>query len=264
MIDLGRQRVQIVGNPGQRVIGRHIGGDRAHRGDRVFELTHGGWVVVRTQDQIELGAEIADRVVITGELLGRLEGAQRIVDFAERALEIGQHLTVAAVLAGFVDPARQRADFGLDRIDCLARHRFGNGAADFGEFAAEGGNRLLDIVGTLQRLDLARDLDQVPFQRGEIRTGGQRCWLRHRWRIGRHHRGAWRDRRRAAGRHLPGRRVVQLALARGDFGDRRIERYRAQRRRGTIDLGCGALDHLGLALPFLRRRLARSLIRNLR
>ena len=45
--------------------------------------------------------------------------------------------------------------------------------------------------------------------------------------------------------------LVEFVLARGDFGDREIERGRAERRRGAIDLGCGALDHFGLALLVL-------------
>lgn len=38
---------------------------------------------------------------------------------------------------------------------------------------------------------------------------------------------------------------------RGDFRDRGIERCRAQRRRGPVDLRGGALDGFGLALAFL-------------
>src|SRR5437879_8033982 len=54
---------------------------------RSFELLHRRGIVVRAQDQIELGAEIADRLVIAGELLGRRQRAQRFADFAERALD---------------------------------------------------------------------------------------------------------------------------------------------------------------------------------
>ena len=57
-------------------------------------------------------------------------------------------------------------------IDSIARRGIASVMACtyFGEFAAECRDRLLDVVGTLQRLDLARDLDQMTFQRGEIRT----------------------------------------------------------------------------------------------
>ena len=77
----------------------------AQRGDGAFKLLDRGWVVGGAQNQIELGAEIADRVIIAGELLGRLQVAQRIVDFAERALDAGQHLAVGAALAAFLDAA---------------------------------------------------------------------------------------------------------------------------------------------------------------
>src|SRR5947209_1376590 len=146
-----------------------------------------------------------------------------------------------------------RADFALDGLDRAARHRIGDGVADFSQFAAECGNRLLDAVGALQRLDLARDLEQVALERGKIRT------RRHRRR---RHGGS--DRRRAArGQRL--RRTIKFVLARSNFRDRGIEGDRAQRRRGAIDLACGALDRLGLALPLDEVGLACALrIRNLR
>ena len=58
-------------------------------------------------------------------------------------------------------------------IDSIARRGIASvmALADLGEFAAEGRNRLLDMIGTLQRLDLARDLEQMPFERREVRTG---------------------------------------------------------------------------------------------
>ena len=64
----------------------------------------------------------------------------------------------------------ERISFSIE-FDRPARHRLGDGVADLGEFAAEGRDRLLDMIGALQRLDLARDLEQMTFQRGEIRTG---------------------------------------------------------------------------------------------
>ena len=144
LVDLGRQRVHVVGKPRQRVVGGDVGDDRAQRRDRAFELLHRRRIVVGAQDQIELGAEIADRLVVAGELLGRRQRAQHFADFAERALDAGQRLAVAAVLAGVVDAAGQRADFVLDQFDRPARHRLGDGVADLGEFAAERRNRLLD------------------------------------------------------------------------------------------------------------------------
>jgi hypothetical protein len=41
---------------------------------------------------------------------------------------------------------------------------------DLRQFGAECGDRLLDPVGTLQRLDLAGDLDEMALERGEIRA----------------------------------------------------------------------------------------------
>ena len=102
---------------------------------------------------------------------------------------------------------------------------------NLGQFAAERGDRLLDPVGALQRLDLAGDLEQMPLERGEIRS--RRVAGRRRAPSG----AVGATRRGAARRQWPRRGAVEFALARGDFRDREIERGRAERRRGAIDLG---------------------------
>ena len=245
--------MHVVGKPRQGVIGGDIGDDGAKRGDGAFELLDRFGIVAGAQDQVELGAEIADRLVIAGQLLGRRQRAQHFADFGQRAFDAGQRLGVGAALAGLVDAAGQRADFVFDRFYRPARHRLGDGLANFGQFAAERGDRLLDPVGTLQRFDLAGDLDEVTLQRGKIRAR-RRC---------RRHCGC--DRRRAARRHRPWRGTVEFVLARSDFCDRKIERRRAERRRGTIDLGGRALDHVGLALLVLQLGLSgRRRVRDLR
>ena len=40
LVDLGRQRVHVLGEPGQRVVGGDVGDDAAQRRDRAFELLH--------------------------------------------------------------------------------------------------------------------------------------------------------------------------------------------------------------------------------
>jgi hypothetical protein len=106
---------------------------------------------------------------------------------------------------------------------------------------------VLDAVGPLQRLDLARDLEQMALERGEIRP---------RLRGGSKRRG----RRGAARRHRPRRGFVELVLARGDFRDRKIERGQVQRRRRAIDLRRRAIDRLGAALRILELDLFRRLV----
>ena len=152
-------------------VGGDVGNDAAKCGDRAFKLLHRRRIVIRAQDQIELGAEIADRIVVAGQLFGRRQRAQRFADFAERAFDAGERLAVAAVLSVVVDAAGQRADFVLDRFDRPARHRLGDGVTDLGEFGAEGRDRLFDVIGAMQGLDLARDLDQMTFQRRKVRAG---------------------------------------------------------------------------------------------
>ena len=208
--------------------------------------------------------EIADRLVVTRKLLGRRQRTQHLANFGQRAFDAGERVGIVAAVAVLVDAARQRADVVLDRFDRAPRHRLGDGVADLGQFAAEGRDRLLDMVRTLQRFDLARDLDQMTFQRGEIRAGRLNRGRRHRRSIGgrrrrrirRHRCGAWRNRGCAARRPLPRRRVVEFILACGDFRDRGVERGGAEWRRGTIDFCRGALDGLGLVLAVVTRALA--------
>ena len=124
----------------------------AKRGDCAFKLTHGRWVIIGAQNQVELGAEIADRLVVAGQLLGRRKRTEHFANFAERPLYPGQRLRVGAVLAGIVDTARQRANLVFDRFDRAARHRLGDRNANLRQFTAERRDRLLDPVGTLQAL----------------------------------------------------------------------------------------------------------------
>ena len=185
-------------------------------------------IVAGAQNQIELGTEIADRLVVASQLLCGRQRAQSFADFTERAFDAGQHGCVGAALAGVVDTAGQRADFGLDRFDRPARHRLGNGATNLGQFVAKRSDRLLDPVGTLQRFDLAGDIDQMTLERRKIRN-------------------RWRD-----GRRRLGRSVIKFVLAGSDFRDREVERLRAERRGRTIDLSGRALDQVGLALRVLK------------
>jgi hypothetical protein len=179
-----------------------------------------------------LCAEIADRVVVASQLLRRRQGTQYLANFAERAFDACQRRIVDAALTGVVNAAGQRADFIFDRFDRLAWHRLGNGVTNFGQFAAECGDRLLDAVRMLQRLDLARDLDQMALERGKI---GPRRRFGH-------------DRRCAARQQRSWRGTVEFALARGDLRHGEVERCGADRRRGAIDLGSGALNQVVLVV----------------
>ena len=189
LVDLGRQQLHVVREPCQRFVGGDVGDDAAQRRDRAFELANRRGIVIGAQDQIELGAEIADRLVIAGELLGRRQRAEHLLDLGQRVLDAGQDLTVGAVGAGLVDAPMQRADLVLDRFDRAARHRLGDGVADLRKLAAESVDRLLGIVRALQRFDLARDLEQMALERREIRPrlrwrrSVDRRGLRHRGRV---------------------------------------------------------------------------------
>ena len=239
LVDFRRQHVEIVAETRQRVVRRDVGNDAAQRADGAFKLLHRAAVATAAYDGVDLGAEIADRIVEAGKLLGGLQRAQRIVDLVERALDVGKGLAVAAVLAAVLDAARKGADFILDRFDRMTRHRLGDGVANLGQLVAERGNRLLDCVGTPQRLDLAGDLEQLPFEAGKIRRRRQRGHGRS-------------DRRRVT--HRRGPRRIEFMLARGDFRDREFERGRIERRRRIVDFSGGAFDPVGAARRILLRR----------
>ena len=115
-VDLCRQHLHVVGQPRQRVVGGDVGDDRAKSGDGAFELMHGRRIVIGAQDQVELGMEIADRLVVTRKLLGRRQRAQHLANFGQRAFDAGERVGIGAVVAVLVDTARQRADVVLDRI----------------------------------------------------------------------------------------------------------------------------------------------------
>ncbi|MGY4381799.1 hypothetical protein ACVWZ3_009438 [Bradyrhizobium sp. i1.3.6] len=225
--------MHVIGKTRQGFVGGDVGDDAAQRRDRAFELAHRRRVVIGAQDQIELGAEVADRLVIAGELLGRRQRAQHLLDLGQRVLDARQDLAVRPGRAGLVDATVQRADLILDRFDRAARHRLGDGVADLGKLAAESVDRLLGVVRALKRLDLARDLEQMALERRKIRPR-----LRGRRRIGRRgrrHRGRERscrrcNRGRGAWRHLPRRKAVELALPCRDLGDGNVERRGAQGR----------------------------------
>jgi len=71
LVDLGRQGVDVIAEPRQCVVGGDVGDDGTKRCNRAFELMNRGGVVIGPQDLVELGAKIADRLVVAGELFGR-------------------------------------------------------------------------------------------------------------------------------------------------------------------------------------------------
>ena len=256
--------LHIVGNPRQRIVGGDVGDDRAHRRDRVFELTHRRRIVVRAQDQVELGAEIADRVVIAGELLGRLQRTQHFVDFARarargwpapgRRCRSGGSRRSGATASGFRSRSNSIAWRGIASVMArrISASSVRKAAIDCSTWSGRCSASIwLVILSRCRSSEEKSGPAGMGAGAGAGAGGGIPVRMRQAARR-RHRRRRLRHRRRAARRHLPGRRTVQFVLARGDFGDRQIERRRAQRRRGTIDLRCGALDHLGLALPLLQ------------
>ena len=148
--------MDVCAEPGERVIGGNIRDNAAQRGDGAFELRG---IVVGAQNQIELGAKLADCLVVARQLLRGFQRMKHFTNFAQRSFDPGERLRIDAALAGVLDAAGQRADFVFDRFDGPPRHRLGDSLPNLRQFAAKGGNRLLDAVGTLQRFDLAGDFE---------------------------------------------------------------------------------------------------------
>jgi len=117
LVDLGRQGVDVVGQPGQRVVGGDIGDDGAKCCDGAFELPDRRGIVIGAQDQIELGAEIADRLVVARQLLRRRQRAQHFADFAERAFDATEAwVSLPLCLVSSMRRDSERISFSIDSI----------------------------------------------------------------------------------------------------------------------------------------------------
>ena len=110
--------------------------------------------------------QAAHRVFEPDQIFRRRQVAQRVAHLGEALLEIGQRSGIAAGLPAAADPLGQRADFGFERLDRLARHRVLQRAADLGEIAAQRGERVL--VGLMQRGNLGGDLAKLVLERRQI------------------------------------------------------------------------------------------------
>ena len=132
--------------------------DAAQRGDRGLELLQGRGVFL-ADDQIDLLRQRSHRFVEADQVLGRRQVAQRVAHFGEAAFEPGQRRGIdTPAVAGMVDALRQRLHFDLQRFHRVARQRFGDLAADFGELLAEARYDLFEIVVRPQRFDPRRDV----------------------------------------------------------------------------------------------------------
>ncbi len=168
MIDLLAQRADVIAHVRDRIVGGDVGGDVAQRADRVLELLDDVGIGVGANQQIDLAGQVLDRRVVALELLGRRQRPHGAVDFVQRALDAAERFLIADGVTAALDLLAQRTDLGLERIDRLARQGFRQRAADFGQFLAEGGNRLVEMVRAAQRLHLAGQVVELPLDAGQI------------------------------------------------------------------------------------------------
>ncbi len=82
LVDLGRQQAHVVAEPRQASLDATLETMERSARDGVFELMDRRGVVVGAQDQVELGAKIADRLVVAGELFCGGQRAQHFANFA--------------------------------------------------------------------------------------------------------------------------------------------------------------------------------------
>ena len=157
-----------------RVVGGDVRGDAAQRRDRFLHLLDAA-IGAGANDEIDLVGQIADRGVVAGELLGRGQRADRAVDIVQRALDAGERLAVAAILAAAVD-ALARASGSRSPANSMARR----GSASVSErriSASSSRNAAIDWsrrIGTPQRLHLAGDLLQLPLEARQCRAPAAR------------------------------------------------------------------------------------------
>ena len=209
LVDLVAKRAHLVGEFRQRVVGRRMRDDAAHRDDRPFELLERRRILAVAGDQVDLVRELPHRFVDDDEILGRRHGAQGVAHFGEPAFDAGDGGTIGAGVAGVVDAVRELADFAFERLDRLARHRLLQHGADLGKVVAQRVDRLVEPAGPAERLDLCVDLAKLALETGKL------LGPRPRQRVGRH--------RRLRG---SGRIAVEGALPVRDLHERQVERSR--------------------------------------
>lgn len=208
LIDLRRQRLNMLAELRQRFVRGDVGDDAAQRGDRLLELGHRPGAFSGADDGVEPCAEATDGVIEPRQLFGGRQGPQRVLNVAQGAFDATERRIVAALVTTVVDALRQQPDVAFDGFDSLTRHRFGDGAADIGQFIAERCNGMVDPRGLVQGSDPAGDCRKLVFDRRHL--AGRRRLGHHRYR-GR------RIRRRCS-------LGFQFALSGEDFCDRGIER----------------------------------------
>src|SRR6202008_4136466 len=95
-----------------------------------------------------------------------------------------KRVRVASPLAGAFNAPRQGLDLDAERLNCLARQRFGELAPDIAKIAAERGDDLVQ-AGRTQRFDLRRDTTQLFLKLRKFRPLFGLCCLGHELRRGR-------------------------------------------------------------------------------
>ena len=104
--------------PRQRVVGRHVGDDGAKRRDRAFELLDRGGIVIGAQNEVELAAEIADRVVVAGELFRRASASAGPREFrtSARSMPASAWPSVPLWRVSSMRRDSERISFSIDSI----------------------------------------------------------------------------------------------------------------------------------------------------
>ena len=232
LVDLAGQPLDLLGQLGERAVGRHLAGDAAQPDDGAFQLLHRGRVLGVERDQVDLARQLAHRLVGADQILRRRQGVQCIADLGEPALDIGDGGVGTLRLPALLQPLGQAANLDLQRLDRLPRHRLLEHQADLGQVVAQRLHRGVDPAWP-QGLDPGRDLAQLLLEIGQALRRGARQHVGTR-RVGR-------------GRPPVG---VERALALRDLHQGPLERGRRvsrQRRGGHLVIAVDgiALDRAG-------------------
>ena len=157
--------------PGKRVVRGDIGDDAAQCHDRAFELLQRGRVLIGAAGMVDAVGQVADGLLEARQAFGRLQAADGVAQFVERALHAGDGVGIDAGGAADVDALGEAAHFGLECVDGAARHGLRQARADLREILdAIRASAALEIRRRLaQRLDLGGEIARLGLEAGQIR-----------------------------------------------------------------------------------------------
>jgi len=153
-----------------------VGGDSrqnpAQRRDRGLHFFQCRGILVGAGNLIDFVGEAADGFLKAHKAFRRGERMQRVADLGQAPLYTGELRRIGSRMPALVDAVGKRPNLSLKRLDGAARHGFCQCTADLAQILAQGRDRFVQPAGAIKRLHLSRDLLQLLFQPGKLRSEG--------------------------------------------------------------------------------------------